>query len=404
MESIARIYFLTLLILSLVACGVSELGDFVKDDFNGVWLGPSYGGSGAAYSTTYVTAFDYPDGYDWRLNQEKGSVRCSLVVFADKKPVLKVPVGDVYCVSDDPDMHRVIDGHLYTDYATDDRTIIKKDGKPYISYEGRESIVDMCVYKDSVYTLGQKRNEKGFSYRVNGRIVLERESGYPFGRLVCSTGDMSFAFAEPVSTSGEKTERYYYYAGGTVRQTALREDVRKVWDVWVHEGEVCYLASLTGVSEPVMVSNQGLKGLPVPYGTSVVSGRMFGVGDVMGAEMMLASESSLSSALWLDGRLYRSFASGMTVSSIWTGQEGVACALNAGSVSEEGLIFRMGETYRIPAGFVCLGSSPINVADGMLTAGLSSLVGDRPLLWEDGVTEELDVNGYICTVSSVVPY
>ena len=77
--------------------------------------------------------------------------------------------------------------------------------------------------------------------------------------------------------------------------------------------------------------------------------------------------------------------------------------MNAGSVLEEGLIFRMGETYKIPAGFVCLGSSPINVADGMLTAGLSSLVGSKPLLWKDGVTEELDVNGYICTVSSVVP-
>ena len=112
MESIARACLQAVFMLSLVACGVSELGDFVKDDVNGVWVGPSYGGSGAAYSTTYVTAFDYPEGYDWRLNPEKGSVRCSLVVFADKRPVLKVPVGDAYCVSDDPDMHRVIDGHL----------------------------------------------------------------------------------------------------------------------------------------------------------------------------------------------------------------------------------------------------------------------------------------------------
>ena len=403
MERIARVCLPAVFMLSLVACGVSELGDFVKDDVNGVWVGPSYGGSGAAYSTTYVTAFDYPEGYDWRLNPEKGSVRCSLVVFADKRPVLKVPVGDAYCVSDDPDMHRVIDGHLYTDFATDDMTVIKKDGRQCLSYEGRESVVDMCVYKDSIYTLGQKRNAKGFSYRVNGRAVLERESGYLFGKLVCRDGEVSFAFAEPVSTTGEKTERYYCYTGGSVRQTALREDIKKVWDVCVLNGGICYLASLTGVSEPVIVSEQGLKALPMPYGSSIVSGQIFSVGEVMGVEMILDSDSSLSSALWLDGRLYRSFASGMTVSSIWTGQDGVACALNAGSVLEEGLIFRMGETYKIPAGFVCLGSSPINVADGMLTAGLSSLVGSKPLLWKDGVTEELDVNGYICTVSSVVP-
>ena len=392
-----------LCILLFSACGVSEVGDFVKDESNGTWVGPSYGGPDVAYSTTYVTAFDYPEGYDWRRNPDKGSVRCSLVVFADKRPVLKVPVGNQYCVSDDPDMHRVIDGHLYTDFATDDQTVIKKDGRPLVSYEGRESVVDMYVREDSVYTLGHKRNGKGFSYRVNGRVIVERNSGYSFGRLICKDGETCFAFTEPIITSGEKKERYYSYINGVISQAALREDVKKVWDVWIRDGEVYSLASLTGVSEPVIISEHGLKALSMPYGASIVSGQLFSAGGTIGVEMILTTKSVLSSALWLDARLYHNFPSGMTVSSMWIGEEGIACALNAGSASQEGMIFRMGETYDVPAGFACLGASPINLADGILTIGLSSLAGGKPLLWKDGVAEELDVNGYICTISSVVP-
>jgi hypothetical protein len=41
------------------------------------------------------------------------------------------------------------------------------------------------------------------------------------------------------------------------------------------------------------------------------------------------------------------------------------------------------------------------VADGILTVGLSSLIGEKPLLWKDGRMETLDVNGYICTITSV---
>ena len=61
----------------------------------------------------------------------------------------------------------------------------------------------------------------------------------------------------------------------------------------------------------------------------------------------------------------------------------------------------MGERYEVPLGFCCLGGAPVDVADGILTVGLSSVTGKKPLLWKDGKTEELDVNGYICTVSSV---
>ena len=154
---------------------------------NDVWTAPSSGIPSTSHSRTYVTAFDYPDGYDWRHNPEKGSVRCSLIVFSDSKPIMKVPVGDAYLVSDDPDMHRVIDGHLYTDFATDSETVIKKDGKPFISYEGREAIVAALVKNDSLYTLGQKRNGKGI--KTQDDITSAMDELFLKGRAGMCSGD-----------------------------------------------------------------------------------------------------------------------------------------------------------------------------------------------------------------------
>ena len=256
--------------LSAVSCGVSEIGDFEKDETNGVWTAPSAGGT-ASHSVVYVTAFDYPDDYDWVHNPEKGSVRCSLVVFADSKPQMKIPVGDAYHVSDDPDMHRVIDGHVYTDFATDSETILKKDGKPLFSFDGREFIVSMVEYEDSVYTLGHSRNGKGFVYRVNGRPVLERANGYTFGKLAVAEDVVCFAFAEPIGSSKDNKERYYCVRNGSVSQTALREDVKKVWDVCFHQGKVHCLASLTGVQEPVVISDSGLEALSMPSFTPLMT-------------------------------------------------------------------------------------------------------------------------------------
>ena len=401
MKKIARKCMQVAVGLSAISCGISEIDGPGKQDINDVWTAPSSGIPSTSHSRTYVTAFDYPDGYDWRHNPEKGSVRCSLIVFSDSKPVMKVPVGDAYLVSDDPDMHRVIDGHLYTDFAADSETVIKKDGKPFISYDGRESIVAALVKKDSLYTLGQKRNGRGFTYRINGRVVLERENGYVFGRLTEIQDDVCFAFAEPVESSESKSERYYSFRKGSVSQVALREDVRKVWDVCFHQGKVSCLATLTGISEPVIISESRLDALSMPYGSTIVSGQFFSAGNILGIEMILESGSDFFSAMWLQNTLFQKFAAGLTVSSIWSGGDGFACVLNSDSPSVGGAIFRMGERYEVPLGFCCLGGAPVDVADGILTVGLSSITGKKPLLWKDGKTEELDVNGYICTVSSV---
>ena len=124
----------------VVSCGIEDLDVRPDTGREDIWFGPGVNAGDSGREVCYVTAFDYPEDYDWRTDKEKGSVKCSLVVFADGVPMMKVPVGDRYEVSSDPDMHRMLGGHIYTDYSTDSETVIKRDGKTLIRYPGREMI------------------------------------------------------------------------------------------------------------------------------------------------------------------------------------------------------------------------------------------------------------------------
>ena len=156
--------------LLAVSCGLSEIGgEGPTGTDGGIWGGPveENNGEGILQQICYMTALDYQNGYDWRADTARESVKCSLIVYADGKQIMKVPVGEEYETGADVDMHRIAGGHLYTDYSTSEETIIKRDGRLLFRYPGPEAIHGMCVSGDDVYTLGQSRNGEGFSFRKN---------------------------------------------------------------------------------------------------------------------------------------------------------------------------------------------------------------------------------------------
>lgn len=384
------------------SCGITELYKVDGDDKNGVWNGPAADPSPMSPSLTFVSAFDYPDGYDWRSDPDRGHVKCSLVVFREGLPVLKVPVGNEYRVSPDPDMHRIIDGHLYTDFSDGTETLLKKNGKPVLSYPGAEMICDMKVKGSDIYTLGHSRTGQGFALRLNGRVLLSREAGYTFERILIEDTEVSVAFAEPIVSSSGTVERYYVMRGGKVTQIALRDDIKQVWDVAVYGEEIYYLASLTGVQAPVLVSSQGMTTLQMPSSMRVVSCRMNILEGGICVEGVLADGNQVQSVLWGTDFQYSLFPKGMTFSALCFGEDGLHCTMNPASGMGAGLIFRGGESLEIPAGYACMSRSAMDFASGMLTVGLSSLKGEAPALWVDGRLKNLDINGYISCVTSVI--
>ncbi len=391
-------------LMASVSCGLQEIGgdESGKDD---VWLGPGVGISqGTAESVRktvwYLTGVDYPEGYDWRADAEVGTVKCSLVVYANGVPMMKVPAGDAYETSSAPDMHRVIDGDLYTDYSSDSTTVIKKNGKLLFRYPGREMMVGMAVDGDDVYTLGQSRSGRGFSYRKNGELLFEHPSGRLFDHFEKSASGCSFAYSEEISLSERIVERYYIYSEDSVRQIAVREDVKKVWDVLITDGDVQYLASLVGISNPVSVSgDDSMTALEVSQGSSVRSCRfVHGMPDVVEG-VVRQSTGVMTSYIWRSSAVDTMFPLGLMVSSMCSWDDGICCTLTR-QKEGAGMISRCGELFQVPVGYSVMGASPIAVVDGILHVGLTSSIEGRPAVWKDGEVHPLDFNGFISTITA----
>lgn len=393
---------MTLATVLMAACSLNEVDPGKRPSRNDIWTNPAFGkdSSDVERKIRYMTAFDYPDGYDWRSDTENGSVKCSLTVFADDVPVMKIPVGENYEVSSDPDMHRIRNGHLYTDYSTGTETVIKKDGQELFRFEGREQIVDMVISGEDVMTLGCGRKGNEFTLRRNGAVEYRKKNGRPFGRMHLEDGCLMFAFCEIISSQEQDLERYWIYADGREEQVAVRKDIQKVWDLNIRNGEICYLAQMTGISAPVLVKGEEMKALDMPAGMKPVTGRLFRAGNSTFIEMVGTSNgTSHSSGIWIDSRQYKMFSPGMTTSGICTWDDGIYCICNSSSANGGGTIFRCGETIVSPSGYTMMGNSPMCVADGIMYIGLSSLEGKHPLIWKDGRTSELEINGYICTMT-----
>lgn len=403
-KKMRRNVVMAMALMASVSCGLQEIGgdESGKDD---VWLGPGVGisqGNAESVRKTvwYLTGVDYPEGYDWRADAEVGTVKCSLVVYANGVPMMKVPVGDAYETSSAPDMHRLIDGDLYTDYSSDSTTVIKKNGKLLFRYPGREMMVGMAVDGDDVYTLGQSRSGRGFSYRKNGELLFEHPSGRLFDHFEKSASGCSFAYSEEISLSERIVERYYIYSEDSVRQIAVREDVKKVWDVLITDGDVQYLASLVGISNPVSVSgDDSMTALEVSQGSSVRSCRfVHGMPDVVEG-VVRQSTGVMTSYIWRSSSVDTMFPLGLMVSSMCSWDDGICCTLTR-QKEGAGMISRCGELFQVPVGYSVMGASPIAVVDGILHVGLTSSIEGRPAVWKDGEVHPLDFNGFISTITA----
>ena len=384
----------------MVSCGLREIGGELPQKNEGIWEGPGAdlkpGGSGAVKkSVWYTTGFDYPDGYDWMSDPEAGSVKCSLVVYANAVPMLKIPVGTDYHTSADPDMHRMIDGDLYTDFSTDSMTVIKKNGRYLFSYPGREMIAGMHVDSSGVYTLGQSRHGEGFTFRKNGDLLFERVNGNLIGRI--SIVENGFAFSEKVA--GSSAERYYLYRGGKVSQIAVREDVKKVWDVTVCNGEVFFIASLTGIAYPVLVGRDELHMLDFPMNVRTVSCCFVPArNEVLIEGVFATSDGALTSGLWSMNKRECLFPKGMIMWTSYVDDGGVSCLLSHYATGDL-KISRCGEICDLPQGYTVMGTVPLAMADGILYVGMTSLAGGEPAVWMDGEVKKLGFNGYISSIS-----
>lgn len=129
------------------------------------------------------SAVNVPAGYDWHRDTACGNAEAELIIYENFLPVLKISAGERFLVSTDPDTHHWLDGNLYTEYTTSSETVIKRNGEELFRYKGREFLKGLLIDGDGLWTLGQNKDEGGFSLRCNGETVLKKSEGVVFGNL-----------------------------------------------------------------------------------------------------------------------------------------------------------------------------------------------------------------------------
>ena len=380
-------------VLLMIACGISEVGTWNGDALDDADDG-LYDGTGGV---CYVTGVEYPGGHDWQNTESGTSPRCSLVVFADAVPALKLPVGDGYEISPDPDSHILAEGHLYTYFSKNGTTVLKRNGESLCRYNGDEVLSDMLVIEGNVHTLATRRSG-GFVYRVNGEALVERLSGDLFGRLWRDGDEVCFAFSHPVVHQEGLDTRYYLAVGSNLTAVRFDKEVEKVWDIRSRKGvPVCLVSSLRWGSV-MLYEGDGRKEITLPPESEMLSCTMFSADSLIGVECVYSYEDgSCESGIWVEGAEYIRFETGRSIFALDCSDGQVCCVLNP--EDDRGIIFDAGDLYDMPHGYSCIGTNTVAVYEGEMHVAMTSNRGEKPIIWHGGITDTLKMNGYVCSIS-----
>ncbi len=365
---------------------------------------PAGGGEEKKPPVIYVTGVGFPTGYDWRKGNYE-EVNAYLVVLKNGEKYLNIPVGKQYHVSLAPDMHRLVRGHLYSDYSTEDETILSKDGIELFRYEGREMMAGFAVRDKKVYTLGMSRTGRGLTFRCNGKLLFSDEDGCTVGDigkcLYEDQGDLCFAYRKKQAFGSSELGAWYLYSRGTVRKVELPDGIGKIHAIRQVEGKLCAVVSYNQPDSPV----------GMVWGDKEYSVTKFGsFNDISRCDIIAKSgtvyvkvkfgkEPSGRYVLWSNAEKEYLYDGTLPVCDFY--MEGADCRFlvfsentiyvhdSSGNIEEINGGYRFGSTY-------CA-----SLDEGVMRVALSALdYRKHPILWTDGQVEELPFVGY---VTSVVP-
>ena len=383
-------FVLVIFVMLLSACGLGQVEVGMHSAEDGIWYGPSYGRHMSG--TVYAAGVDYPDGYDWRADMDKGKVKCSLIMFADGIPVLRIPAGDSHEVSTDNSRCRIRNGCLYTDYSDGSTTILKRDGKEFARYEGAEDILCLEVFGGEVHSLSRHEGGTGFVYRVDGEAVLERPDADIYPHLTEYDDSVRFCFSQECRTETGAQLRHYQVASGTVRQVAGLNEASKVWDMKVFGGEVVALASFPG-KEPVLVYEDRQEHAWYLGRQDMVSCAFCSTQRLcVSVRCRYSGDGHMSDMLWMGEDTWTVYQFGRTLSAVWADDD-VCCAVINPADGRAGAICCGTRSCDMPVGYSVCSRECMVRKEGTVHVGLSSGRDVPPLIWSGGEVHEMDING-----------
>lgn len=262
-----------LLIAAIPACQKPLFDSSSRESQGGRRISPpaSAQDSTEAGLTVYATAIVFPDSTDWRAGDTRAG---KVILFKDGKAIGSLPAED----RPDPDRHRFMDGHLWTDVTDGTTTTILCDGAPLFSFPGQESMTGFLVADGSVHTLGQHPGG-GFSYRIDGQEIYSSADGVAVGKaedpdweggtLTRDDTGIYYAYSFPVHLQdgqvwehrvmkgGEMIKLLPALAGGELLDIRVRDE--KVYRLENRYGNICFLKGETIVPINIPVYTQSVR-------------------------------------------------------------------------------------------------------------------------------------------------
>lgn len=364
----------------------------------------------AHIDTLYVTGVEYPAGYDWVKDQEYGTVECRLFLEKEGERIVDVPVGYFYETASDPDMHRCVDGHLYTDYSSDSETVIKRDGATLFRYQGREMITCFHVSGGGdIYTVGQARSgEPGFTFRKNGEEMLSVDDGHAVSDIEEKDGIVYLAYRNGVRQGGDHGLKpgYYLYDGeGSAVIPEIRDD-EDILAVSVSGDGVTYVAGY-GISD-MMRSGYLSKG-GEKYTLEGSYGRLLSCRILRDGERMYLSgicDDALSGTciyvVWdMEGHSLYALAPGsIPYYSFAEGDDVYDFVSSDGTVNNISCFRNGRKLYSYGQDLSSYGNTPAALCRGSLYFAFSDRAsGRKPCLAADDCVSDYSFNGFLSGVS-----
>lgn len=348
-------------------------------------------------TTFYYAAVDFPEDYDWVKDVSGGSSTAEITFFRNSEPLFSIPSGKSSLISNDPDTHHILEGHLFTEYSTISETVVKRDGNELFRYAGREFLKGLVVEEEDVWTLGQDRSGSGFSLRRNGEAVIAKREGTVFGdftlrpqgALYRDGGELCFCYCRPFNG----VQQFFSVKGPNEYEQNV--GCNDVIDMLVCNGNCNFLISGRESDHPSILC--GKAEVPVMKGFSgqISEGYLFCGTNGIGAsgffkgyvsEAPFITDNGESSMLDKCGNFY-----------IYPCKDGIgSVSLNRDMMK---ISFPDGTEYSPAGRFLFFGRSCATVAGNrMITALNYAEPGRGPELAIGGETRKINVNGYISCI------
>lgn len=353
--------------------------------------------------TRYITGVEYPEGYNWLPDLGYSAEGAVLFLMRENERILELPIGYDSCISADADMHRCMDGHLYTDFSTDQETVVKKDGAEKFRFFGREMIVSLAERPEGIYTLGQPRSGTGWVYRLNGEIILYKGVGRILHGLHMDGDVLCFSYRDMIETSEGTENRYYIVRDGTPCSIPSTDDITLIEDAVSMDMETHYIARMQGIKGRVIFSGPDATALEMPSGATDISGcsfimeegRLFVFGTVYGG-----SGTGYGNSFW-DGTSYMCSAGAEYKIYGYCIDDGQCYFVSRRPYDGSTVrIYRDGTAQSVAPAYDFIYGTAMGAHMGDCCVALSDAnKGNRPMLWINDDLETFDFNGAFTSIT-----